>query len=583
MKSATHRKTTQHSRKDTAPLLSTAASSKSLLNRAVTSLLGGTPSSTTQPDEKEYSMLSNDLKRSPPGKGDTSQNNYGSEISSSVNNSSSSCSMFEPLPNEELSFRKSGRTRRQSFKVSESHMTPSKIVKTRHQSNKVPEFHMTPLSQTPSEISLGSRKARYSQASELSTSTQNDSSVQRAERKSKRKERASERSSSNAHISTQLENSKIPSEKKTKTRHSLSNQESPHSPKGEQNTRMTSSSGISSSPDRPKRNNTFHRHSNKQEQSTRTTTSSGISSSPDRPKKNSDSHHHSNKEHVSPAQLRNQIKMAKLGVPFFVSAKTSCVYYESLQLFYPITARETVVPWNVSVGDIVAVKIDKMGEEEDHTSPFGTPWGAAQIIAMWREVSKDESSEFRRIISSKTPTKPPVKGRAGDYTETFEREKILVEIRWFYRQSEVPDREKLVLGDNVILTPPPTTAQKSASAGLVEVFETDHIDTCELSCLVGSVQLQSSRSLSATRLSKRSDGFPTAKLLCRYFYFVVRKKLTTFPSFLGETQCDRALAFSRVMKLCPSLRPLSLEWLKRPKKEACSGEKQQNKAKQSGH
>lgn len=260
-------------------------------------------------------------------------------------------------------------------------------------------------------------------------------------------------------------------------------------------------------------------------------------------------HGHHNSERLS-------VEEAKLGAPISISLKNSFAYYETLQVLSPATDQcskkksvESPSLWTISVGDTVAIQIENNGDKNDVSFPLGI----AQVIAMWREVSKEEAYELRRYMQSRLSGND--EGEA--FSEIIDKQKISIEIRWFYRLSELPD-----LGDMVTMSP---TAKSDADeeSEVEEVYESDHIDICELSCVSRSVEIKFGESASNRFSFRQPTGLSTTKFCCNNFYFVVRKKPSPPPKHLGDTQFHRALNFSRIMKQSPNLKGLILEWLRK--------------------
>jgi len=243
---------------------------------------------------------------------------------------------------------------------------------------------------------------------------------------------------------------------------------------------------------------------------------------------------------------------AKLGAPLSISAKNSLAFYENLQVLNPIAGAFPRL-WTIRVGDTVSLATENSAREDDATSPLGI----AQVTAMWREVSKDETCELRRYMQPKLS----VCGKDATFSETVDKRKILIEIRWFYRRSEIPDFDKL-----------DSTANSSTSDTneLEEVYETDHMDVFDLSYVSRSVKIESDEVASNASPSNQPNVLPTVTLYCKRFYFVVRKKLSSPPKYLGDSQIHRALNFSRIMKQSPNLKALIVDRLRNKKPESCS-------------
>jgi hypothetical protein len=200
----------------------------------------------------------------------------------------------------------------------------------------------------------------------------------------------------------------------------------------------------------------------------------------------------------------------------------------------------------------VSLATESSERKDDATSPLGI----AQVTAMWREVSKDETCELRRYMQ------PKLSGCGEDttFSEIVDKQKISIEIRWFYRRSEIPDF------DNLDSTANSSTSYKNE---LEEVYETDHMDVFDLSCVSRSVKIESDEVASNASSSNQPNVLPSVTLYCKRFYFVVRKKLSPPPKYLGDSQILRALNFSRIMKQSPNLKALIVDRLKK-KVERCS-------------
>jgi hypothetical protein len=262
-----------------------------------------------------------------------------------------------------------------------------------------------------------------------------------------------------------------------------------------------------------------------------------------------DKHSSSLKDTSNSAEISTED--AKLGAPISISAKNSLAFYEKLQVLNPIAGANPRL-WTIRVGHTVSLATESSERKDDATSPLGI----AQVTAMWREVSKDETCELRRYMQ------PKLSGCGEDttFSEIVDKQKISIEIRWFYRRSEIPDF------DNLDSTANSSTSYKNE---LEEVYETDHMDVFDLSCVSRSVKIESDEVASNASSSNQPNVLPSVTLYCKRFYFVVRKKLSPPPKYLGDSQILRALNFSRIMKQSPNLKALIVDRLKK-KVERCS-------------
>jgi hypothetical protein len=96
------------------------------------------------------------------------------------------------------------------------------------------------------------------------------------------------------------------------------------------------------------------------------------------------------------------------------------------------------------------------------------------------------------------------------------------------------------------------------------------MDVFDLSYVSRSVKIESDEVASNASPSNQPNMLPSVTLYCKRFYFVVRKKLSPPPKYLGDSQIHRALNFSRIMKQSPNLKALIVDRLRNKKPESCS-------------
>lgn len=202
-------------------------------------------------------------------------------------------------------------------------------------------------------------------------------------------------------------------------------------------------------------------------------------------------------------------------------------YYTEIQVVPPqkcVSVSREFVPtnepcWTVKMGDAVAVHYEKgagktnFGSASDGNNstnhPYNVAWAVAEVVAIWKEhESKDDMKKTKR------------KSNLGA------QDGIVLEIRWFYRKSELPGAMKT------------TSAENAAKyVEYEEVFETDLMDECKAESLLGPMKLRES----ATRLglSEWQHGMPVIDVLCRRFWSIHRKSLMPCGSMAGRAKRGR--------------------------------------------
>lgn len=162
--------------------------------------------------------------------------------------------------------------------------------------------------------------------------------------------------------------------------------------------------------------------------------------------------------------------------------------------------------WTVKMGDPAIVHWSEMSGGTLH--PFTVKWAVCEVTSIW--IQHDKVNELpcnhKGLIA-------PLDGRRGV---------IMVEIRWFYRDYELPGAAKVY--------------NKAVSTTYEEVFETDHMDTLEATSLLAPALLNPSFE-QEQEAKNRDDGVPVLSFECRRMWSIHRKSLV--PIGPMERRVDR--------------------------------------------
>ena len=177
--------------------------------------------------------------------------------------------------------------------------------------------------------------------------------------------------------------------------------------------------------------------------------------------------------------------------------------------------------WTVKMGDPVAVHWEFSARKSNFEAdgprntffPFKVPWAVGEVTSIWidHESANDLPSQRKRPFSPFNQC----------------REKIMVELRWFYREDELPGAIKA----------PSKGSRAFSITNSDEVFETDHVDDAPATSLLAPVFLNQ-KSTEETEY-KLPNGIPIVKFECRRMWSIHRKSLVPIGCMLGRVERGR--------------------------------------------
>lgn len=209
-----------------------------------------------------------------------------------------------------------------------------------------------------------------------------------------------------------------------------------------------------------------------------------------------------------------------------VSAKRS--FYTELNVKPPYSdysvlnrkANDEVVPdanihWTVKLGDPVIVHwttsagktyFDERGPQNAFF-PFKVPWAVGEVTSIWME-----HQNIDELPSKNGGSISPFDNRRGE---------VMIEIRWFYRENELPGAIR-----NRSLHRSAYSKQRE------EVLETDHVDETPATSLLAPVLLNPSPE--EEEATKKHIGMPVVSFECRRMWSIYRKSLIPIGSMEGR-------------------------------------------------
>jgi len=193
--------------------------------------------------------------------------------------------------------------------------------------------------------------------------------------------------------------------------------------------------------------------------------------------------------------LLHEARVRAPNPPFHVSATDEfydkvCVvprfeaFSESLRL--KISKDEV---WEVNLGDIFAVQCD-VGPKE----PLCVPWGVAEVVAIYRTNDQESDSETSTTGFSRSSGKD---------------DGLRLEVRWFYREEEIPARKRGGKGS-------------TGATSFEEIYESDHYEDVSPSSLLGPIGLYDGTT-SPTVAARRSGVTIQNFFCCRFWSTAARR------------------------------------------------------------
>ena len=177
--------------------------------------------------------------------------------------------------------------------------------------------------------------------------------------------------------------------------------------------------------------------------------------------------------------------------------------------------------WKVKVGDPVVVHWEFSARRPNFETdgarnlffPFKVPWAVGEVTCIW--IDHDSVNDL------------PSQSKRPFCQFNQSRGKIMVELRWFYREDELPGAIK--------------TQSKGSKAFSIadseELFETDHIDEAPATSVLAPVFLNP-LSTEGTEYS-HPIGIPIVKFECRRMWSIHRKSLVPIGSMSGRVERGR--------------------------------------------
>ena len=274
---------------------------------------------------------------------------------------------------------------------------------------------------------------------------------------------------------------------------------------------------------------------------------------------------------------------AKLGRPEYLSKKGDLAFFDDVSFYFPSPGTDHVtqeenddpgIPWKIHVGDIVAFHMADANppfafRDVNYTTapkdvmlkiwyPFEVPWSPAEVVSISWIPEGVDMKKFRQNKEKKVKA-----NKKNYYSVKVDLDDVTLEVRWLYRCTEVRETLFGSLAKRPKSSPTKPSSNKFNSDAVFtaecgscldkhnkpvdEVWETDHIDEVDLATAIGPIQLvnswgelhNSNPSPIASRVDPTHKMMP-ARLVCRKFFFVVKKQETDFPLFLGQNRLERS-------------------------------------------
>lgn len=157
--------------------------------------------------------------------------------------------------------------------------------------------------------------------------------------------------------------------------------------------------------------------------------------------------------------------------------------------------------FNVKIGDVVIVEVDPKDAFQSAYFPFNVPWSPAEVVSIFRTYeTKASCMEMREKLQSNHMK-----------CSTSNDSEVWIEIRWFYRNHEIPGATK-----------PSAQSKLTKNNLLEEVFETDQVGICFADAILSPVTLHSTP-YPAGKLPEIRFGMPCIHYYCSRFWSIHRK------------------------------------------------------------
>ena len=220
-------------------------------------------------------------------------------------------------------------------------------------------------------------------------------------------------------------------------------------------------------------------------------------------------------------------------LPFHVDVAALKAFYSEINIKVPFDSymepynnnrNDENSEWKISIGDTVAIHVEESKKNSraiSTTFPFEVSWWPGEIVAIYSNIDcRDEALELREKTID-----------ANKQIHEKKTDQFHIEIRWFYRKSNIPGTAKLKMSTE-------------APNGMEEVFETDTVDEIDVSSLLGSISLFSDPREKRNNITLRS-GIPIVNFFCHQLWSVQRKSL--MPIGASDKRIERAMLYSKYM------------------------------------
>ena len=175
--------------------------------------------------------------------------------------------------------------------------------------------------------------------------------------------------------------------------------------------------------------------------------------------------------------------------PFHVDVSALKSFYEEMDILPPVDSYESRFTgvgesreggkgtWKVKLGDTVAIELerDSKGYSSSAHFPFVVPWAPCEVVTIYRLHKTKGSCARLRERFSKRPDRRGGDAVGGTTSRVAVDGEVMIEIRWLYRQWEIPGAFK--------------KKSESIDGRLAEVFETDQVDACSADSVLSPVIL----------------------------------------------------------------------------------------------
>ena len=214
--------------------------------------------------------------------------------------------------------------------------------------------------------------------------------------------------------------------------------------------------------------------------------------------------------------------------PFHVDVASSRSYYTEIHIHPPYDhyAAQFREPsregsgdnvWTVKIGDTVAVHFDVGGNVGNGPKlPFTATWCPAEVVCIWKQ---------HRFKEDVTNLKDEAPGSLSDDDATSGRYEMRMEVRWLYRQHEMPGSARQAFS-------------AAKTGGSEEVIETDDTLDCPAAALLAPVKLYAS-SVPCDVPTIDALGMPIMSYQCHRFWSIHRKSLMPSGSIKGRVERGR--------------------------------------------